>query len=237
MLGSISGDVRFKEPLSVHTSLRLGGPADVFIAPETVDDIRHALSFAGREQMPVTVIGAGTHTLATERGFRGVILRLEGALRRVEFHGEEAVAGAGAEAFALVRAAAALNLGGLAHLVGTAGTVGGALVLHGRGPDQPWPARLGDLLRPAGRRDRRAEARGARTRRSRAGGPGTHPDRVPAPTRAPARGGDQPRDRARPARAAPAPDAQPSRRRGLEGSTRPVRRRADRRRPAFRASA
>jgi len=139
MLGSISGDVRFKEPLSVHTSLRLGGPADVFIAPENVDDIRHALSFAEREQMPVTVIGAGTHTLAAEGGFRGVILRLEGALRRMEFHGEEAVAGAGADAFALVRAAAALNLGGLAHLVGTAGTVGGALVLHGRGPGELGP--------------------------------------------------------------------------------------------------
>jgi len=137
MLGSISGDVRFKEPLSVHTSLRLGGPADIFIAPETVDDILHALSFAEREQMPVTVIGAGTHTLAAERGFRGVILRLEGALRRVEFHGEEAVAGAGADVFALVRAAAASSLGGLAHLVGTAGTVGGALVLHGWGPGQP----------------------------------------------------------------------------------------------------
>jgi UDP-N-acetylmuramate dehydrogenase len=134
MLGSISGDIRFKEPLSVHTSLRLGGAADVFIAAENIDDIRHALSFADREQMPATVIGGGTHTLATERGFRGVLLRLEGALRRVEFHGEEAVAGAGAEAFALVRAAAALGLGGVAHLVGTAGSVGGALALHGTAP-------------------------------------------------------------------------------------------------------
>lgn len=136
MLGSICGDVRFKEPLSVHTSLRLGGPADIFITPETIDDIRHALSFAEREQMPVSVIGAGTHTLVTERGFRGVILRLEGALRRVEFFGEEATAGAGADVFALVRGAAALSLGGLAHLVGTAGTVGGALVAHGCGPGQ-----------------------------------------------------------------------------------------------------
>jgi UDP-N-acetylmuramate dehydrogenase len=134
MLGSICGDVRFKESLSVHTSLRLGGPADIFITPENIDDIRHALSFAEREQMPVSVIGAGTHTLVTERGFRGVILRLEGALRRVEFHGEEAVAGAGAEVFSLVRGAAAVSLGGLASLVGTAGTVGGALVAHGCGP-------------------------------------------------------------------------------------------------------
>jgi UDP-N-acetylmuramate dehydrogenase len=155
MLGSICGDVRFKEPLSVHTSLRLGGPADIFITPENIDDIRHALGFAEREQMPVTVIGAGTHTLVTERGFRGVILRLEGALRRAEFHGEEAVAGAGADVFALVRAAAALSLGGIAQLVGTAGTVGGALVLHGRGSGQPLAPLLSAVyfIRPDGEID------------------------------------------------------------------------------------
>ncbi len=145
MLGSISGDIRFKEPLSVHTSLRLGGPADVFIAPETIDDVRHALRFAEREQMPVTVLGAGTHLLVTERGFRGVVLKLDGALRRVEFHGHEAVAGAGAEVFALVRAAAALSLGGLTHLVGTSGTVGGALVVHGANPGQALASLVSSL--------------------------------------------------------------------------------------------
>jgi UDP-N-acetylmuramate dehydrogenase len=63
-----------------------------------------------------------------------MVLSLEGALRRVEFHGDEAVAGAGTDAFALVRAAAALGLGGLSHLVGAVGTVGGALAHHGSGP-------------------------------------------------------------------------------------------------------
>ena len=45
MLGSIRGDVRFKEPISFYTSLRLGGPADILIMPQDVDDIRHALQF------------------------------------------------------------------------------------------------------------------------------------------------------------------------------------------------
>ena len=43
MLGEIRGEVRFKEPLSFHTSLRIGGPADIFVVPQDVDDIRHAL--------------------------------------------------------------------------------------------------------------------------------------------------------------------------------------------------
>src|SRR5206468_3476340 len=48
MLGEIRGEVRFKEPLSFHTSLRIGGTADIFVVPQDVDDIRHALMFAER---------------------------------------------------------------------------------------------------------------------------------------------------------------------------------------------
>lgn len=155
MLGSIRGDVRFKEPLSVHTSLRIGGLADIFVLPENVDDIRHALRFAEREQLPVAMIGAGTHLLVTERGFRGVVLKLDGALRRIELHGEEAVAGAGADLFTLIRVAAAAGLGGLAHLVSAAGTVGGGLAMQAGAPEAP----LGQLvsavyfLRPDGELD------------------------------------------------------------------------------------
>ena len=59
MLGEIRGEVRFKEPLSFHTSLRIGGPADFFIVPQDVEDIRLALAFADKEQLPVAVVGGG----------------------------------------------------------------------------------------------------------------------------------------------------------------------------------
>src|SRR2546427_385362 len=78
MLGEIRGEVRFKEPLSFHTSLRIGGPADIFVVPQDVDDIRHALLFAEREQLSVAVIGGGNNLLVRDRGVRGVGLRLEG---------------------------------------------------------------------------------------------------------------------------------------------------------------
>src|SRR5258706_4221591 len=95
MLGEIRGEVRFKEPLSFHTSLRIGGPADIFIVPQDVEDIRCALSFAEREQLSIDVIGGGNNLLVSDRGVRGVVLKLEGCLGRAEFNGEEAVAGAG----------------------------------------------------------------------------------------------------------------------------------------------
>ena len=129
MLGEIRGEVRFKEPLSFHTSLRVGGPADIFVMPQDVDDIRHALRFAEREQLPVVTLGGGNNLLVSDRGVRGVVLKLEGPLSRSEFHGEEAVAGAGASLSALIREAAALNLGGLESLVGIPATIGGALAM------------------------------------------------------------------------------------------------------------
>src|SRR5436309_12328369 len=135
MLGEIRGEVRFKEPLSFHTSLRIGGSSDIFVVPQDVDDIRHALLFAEREQLPVVVIGGGNNLLVRDRGVRGVVLKLEGCLGRSEFNGEEAVAGAGASLSALIREGAALNLGGLECLVGIPATIGGALAMYAGTPD------------------------------------------------------------------------------------------------------
>lgn len=72
MLGEIRGEVRFKEPLSFHTSLRIGGPADIFVVPQDVEDIRLALSFADREQLPVDIIGGGNNLLVRDRGVREI---------------------------------------------------------------------------------------------------------------------------------------------------------------------
>jgi UDP-N-acetylmuramate dehydrogenase len=142
MLGEIRGEVRFKEPLSFHTSLRIGGAADIFVVPQDVDDIRHALMYAEREQLPVAVVGGGNNLLVRDRGIRGVVLKLEGCLGRAEFHGEEAIAGAGVSLSALIREGAALNLGGLECLVGIPATIGGALAMNAGTPDG-W---IGDFV-------------------------------------------------------------------------------------------
>ena len=107
-----------------------------------MDDIRHALLFADREQLPVAVIGGGNNLLVKDRGVRGVVLRLEGCLGRAEFHGEEALAGAGVSLSALIREAAAANLGGIECLVGIPATVGGALAMNAGTPDG-W---IGDFV-------------------------------------------------------------------------------------------
>ncbi len=130
MLGEIRGEVRFKEPLGFHTSLRIGGPADIFVVPQNIDDIRHALQFAERDQLAVTVIGGGNNLLVGDRGVRGVTLKLEGCLGRAEYRGEEALAGAGVSLSGLIREAAALHLGGIECLIGIPATIGGALAMN-----------------------------------------------------------------------------------------------------------
>src|ERR1700675_213151 len=134
MLGEIRGEVRFKDPLSFHTSLRIGGPADIFVVPQDVEDIRLALGFAEREHLPVEILGGGNNLLVRDRGVRGVVVKIEGCLGRAEFNGEEAVAGAGVGLSALIREAAALNLGGIECLVGIPATIGGALAMNAGTP-------------------------------------------------------------------------------------------------------
>jgi len=130
MLSEIRGQVLFKEPLSFHTSLRIGGPADVFIVPNTLDDLRHALAFAEREGLPVVVIGGGNNLLVRDHGIRGVVLKLDGCLARAEVQGEEVIVGAGASLLGLLRAAADHDLGGLECLAGIPATIGGALAMN-----------------------------------------------------------------------------------------------------------
>jgi len=130
MLGEIRGEVRFKEPLAFHTSLRCGGPADIFVIPQDVDDVRKALMFADKEKLPVAVLGSGHSTLVRDRGFRGLVIKIEGCLARMEFHGEEVTIGCGASVSAMIREGAALGLGGIECLVGIPATVGGALAMN-----------------------------------------------------------------------------------------------------------
>jgi UDP-N-acetylmuramate dehydrogenase len=130
MLGEIRGEVRFKEPLAFHTSLRCGGPADIFVLPQDVDDVRKALMYAAKEKLPVVVLGGGNNVVVKDKGVRGLVIKLEGCLGRMEFHGDEVTTGCGAGLSTLIREAAALGLGGIECLVGIPATVGGALAMN-----------------------------------------------------------------------------------------------------------
>jgi UDP-N-acetylmuramate dehydrogenase len=132
MLGRITGTVRFREPLSFHTSLRIGGPAEFFIMPQDLEDLRYALAFAEQEDLPLIVIGGGSNLLVSDRVLQAVVVKLQGILGGAEFAGDEVAVGAGMPLSALIREAAAQGVGGLEYLAGLPATVGGALATNAR---------------------------------------------------------------------------------------------------------
>jgi UDP-N-acetylmuramate dehydrogenase len=81
------------------------------------------------------VLGGGNNVLVKDRGIRGMVVKLEGCLGRMEFHGEEVTIGGGAGLSTMIREAAALGLGGMECLVGIPATIGGALAMNAGGPD------------------------------------------------------------------------------------------------------
>src|SRR5439155_20314659 len=112
MLGRINGAVRFREPLSFHTSLRIGGPAEFFIMPQDLDDLLYAVAFAEQEDLPLIIIGGGNNLPVSDRGLQAVVVKLERILSRAEFSGAEVAVGAGMQLSALIREAAAAGPGG-----------------------------------------------------------------------------------------------------------------------------
>lgn len=112
------------EPLSRHTSFKIGGPADYFCLPKSIADIRAAINFARENKLKVAVIGAGSNLLAPDQGFRGLVIKIGQGLDWVKVKGGRVSVGAG------VRLARLVKLGGLEFLAGIPGSVGGAVVMN-----------------------------------------------------------------------------------------------------------
>ncbi len=126
--------VRFDEGLSRHTSLRVGGPADVFVRAESVDDVRLVLEFAGRCALPVLPLGGGSNVLVSDGGLPGIVVVLGRAFDSARWTAEGTetliAAGAGARAGRVARRTVAAGLGGCAFAEGIPGTIGGALRMN-----------------------------------------------------------------------------------------------------------
>lgn len=117
-------------PLADLTSFRIGGPADYFVEVESEDELCVAIRAAKASCTPVFCLGAGTNLLVSDRGVRGMVVRLGENFRRIEFAGSSVVAGAAAQFGDLVAQAVARGLAGLEFGEGIPGSVGGGLVMN-----------------------------------------------------------------------------------------------------------
>src|SRR5205809_311606 len=124
-------DVRLYEPLSKHTTLRVGGPAQFLVEPRNENAFAELIRSCLRESLPLFVIGRGSNLLVRDGGIRGVVVHpCGGDFDNVEVSGNEITAGVGAKLKQIAYAGKAAGLGGLEWMEGIPGEVGGALRMN-----------------------------------------------------------------------------------------------------------
>jgi UDP-N-acetylmuramate dehydrogenase len=122
--------VRASMPLAELTSFRIGGPADLFVNVDNEAELMHAKAAAYRASVPCFCLGAGTNLLVSDRGMRGLVVRLGDGFAKIKIDGNKVVAGAGAAFGTLVSEVVDRGLEGLEFGEGIPGTVGGGLVMN-----------------------------------------------------------------------------------------------------------
>jgi UDP-N-acetylenolpyruvoylglucosamine reductase len=117
-------------PLARLTTIRTGGPAELFARPGTVEALAQLLAWADGEGLEVGVVGSGSNLLIADAGVRGLVLKLDDELTQIELDGTRIKCGGGARLPAVSARAARAGLSGIEFGVNIPGTVGGAVRMN-----------------------------------------------------------------------------------------------------------
>ncbi len=127
--------VRFDEMLSNHSTMKVGGPADIFVSPLDMETLKNIMGWATDREISYMFLGAGSDTLIRDGGFKGLVIHLEKGWEEMAISHESAEnifvsAGAGVSTGALVRFAKENGLKGVEGLAGIPGSVGGNVMTN-----------------------------------------------------------------------------------------------------------
>lgn len=120
----------FEEPMSKHTTFRIGGIADILIFPASMTEIQDIFSLGNKYRVPVTILGNGSNVLVLDRGIRGIVLQFGKAFGRIKKEGNNIIVLAGAILGQVSEYAAQCSLTGLEFAVGIPGSIGGAVYMN-----------------------------------------------------------------------------------------------------------
>lgn len=143
-------NIKFDEPMSRHTSLRIGGPADVFITPEATKDLISVVKWSLKKGIPYLIVGDGTNLLVKDDGIRGIVIVLKKCLDKISRTAEVedgvvVTAEAGARMSALCRFAITRGLEGMNFALGIPGSVGGGIMMNA-GTSHGWVENVLDSI-------------------------------------------------------------------------------------------
>jgi UDP-N-acetylmuramate dehydrogenase len=123
-------NVLLSEPMSAHTTFRVGGPADYFVTPDGEEMVRDLIVLLKEREIPYYVIGNGSNILVGDKGFRGVVIQIFKKMNRIRTEGETIYAQAGALLSRIAAQALANELTGFEFASGIPGTLGGAVIMN-----------------------------------------------------------------------------------------------------------
>ena len=123
-------NILIDEPMSKHTTFRIGGPADVMVLPRSASQAAGVVKACRENDVPLRFLGLGSNVLVSDAGVRGVVCKLAENLAGVSVDGTTVTAQAGASNESVALAALQEGLGGYEFASGIPGTIGGAAVMN-----------------------------------------------------------------------------------------------------------
>ena len=126
----IASSVKFDEPMKLHTTFKIGGPADVFVEAQNTDEIIALIEYCKQNSIPYMIMGNGSNMLVGDRGIRGVVIQIGKAMNNITIDKETVTAQAGVLMSTLANAILKAELSGFETLSGIPGTLGGGIYMN-----------------------------------------------------------------------------------------------------------
>jgi len=126
----IAGTIKANESMQNHTSWKIGGPAQVFVEPQSLKDLQSIFIYARENGIDLTVIGHGSNLLVSDLGIKGIVVKIGRGMDYFSVQGNQITAGAGVKLARLAALARENALEGFEFAAGIPGTVGGALAMN-----------------------------------------------------------------------------------------------------------
>ena len=126
----VNGTILFDEPMSKHTSYRIGGPALAYVAPKDKEDLKSILTHSKKINIPTFFIGSGSNLLVSDDGINGIVISLGKSFKKLQINKNKVFAETGVILGRIVKECVKNNLSGIESLVGVPGTLGGALIMN-----------------------------------------------------------------------------------------------------------
>lgn len=118
------------EPMKLHTTFRVGGNADYFVCPKSMEEVQKLIQLCHEEEMPYYILGNGSNLLVGDKGYRGIVIQIYKEMNNIQVQEDKICVQAGALLSRIGNIALEESLTGFEFAAGIPGTIGGAVVMN-----------------------------------------------------------------------------------------------------------